>query len=144
MLALEICAEVLAFLRLYDLVPMLTASRSCSLLAQSCMQNIRHWSYPGLYFCVISSWIYMFNCDTAMSFDLHFESANELADFVRTAFRNCVFDYLSMNYHQISSHAIEDVADGIIITKSLELSVEGLDCSRHIIDFIGRFRRIQV
>lgn len=150
MLPTEAFAEVVGFLRLFDLSALVVTNSMCSSLGIKASTFIRWEEFPGLRFLVRDGAIKVLRSLADEDGErwwhtvalLIFANENDTTDFIAAAFPNCIFekvDILSMDILD----GVGRVADSIIVTEYLGFSTTRI-CSDDVLSFVRKFRRVKV
>lgn len=143
MLPAEAFADVVAFLRLFDLSSLAITSAMCSTLAVKASGSIRWEDFSGLQFLIgdnllevtrsqslhvcMNGWAVVwrgYNNDEDAAFDresvatLALKNEIEMAEFVETAFSNCIVGNIFC-FQSKFMDAFGPVADSVVITGAL-------------------------
>ncbi|KAH7707922.1 hypothetical protein AAVH_24840 [Aphelenchoides avenae] len=135
MLTVETFAEVVAFLRLFDLNALVVTNALCSSLAAKTSTVLRREEFPGLLFEIWNKVINVFRCfdtrnDKYGSFRLQFvaglsfPTANDMIEFIDAAFPRCIFEHVTI-YWSADKHVLDTiarVADCVVVNGILHLT----------------------
>ncbi|KAH7695059.1 hypothetical protein AAVH_37887, partial [Aphelenchoides avenae] len=135
MLTVEAFAEVVAFLRLFDLNALVVTNALCSSLATKASTVLRREEFPGLLFEIWNKAINVYRYfdtrnDRYGSFRLQFvagltfRTANDMIEFIDAAFPRCIFEHVTI-YWSADKHVLDAaarVADCVIVKGVLHLT----------------------
>ncbi|KAH7706315.1 hypothetical protein AAVH_26458 [Aphelenchoides avenae] len=125
MLPTEAFAEVVAFLRLFDLSDLAVSNALCSTLAVKASTSIRWEEFPGLNFRITNEQIAVIRRSVSQNMSygklLTFEDETATAEFIAAAFPNCIFDNVEIlrSTSKPIIDAIGRIADSVIVNGTL-------------------------
>lgn len=156
MLPTEVFAEVVAFLRLFDMSALVVTNAPCSSLALNAASGIRCEEFPDLDFYVSDHMIYVCRVHQVhisnqcmerrlkyVAF-LDFQNESTMAEFIAAAFPNCVFMGVGLQRgaSKQTLDAVGRVAGSVIVTEALghyrDMSADDS------ISLVRKFRRLKV
>lgn len=157
MLPFDIFAEVVGFLRHYDLDALLLTDRSRTELAQSAAARIHVFDFGEYMFYFDETSLRVINVAAdggIMSFANHtplvFNSETELMEFIPVALRNCTLRSVDLavgfRRRRMRSiiEAMKEVSHTIVITGGLRFGAGDFPDVSDLADFVGSFRRVRV
>lgn len=151
MLPTKTFADAVAFLRLFDLSPLLVTNSLCSSLAVEASTSLRCEAFPGLAFYVLDRGIAVGTLEGGSAFAtgsmdvifVLFSTDAEIIDFLATALPNCIFEDLEIacdNEHLLD--ALGQVAESVIVRGAFSLPASvGPDDS---IGIVRKLRKVKV
>ncbi|KAH7707648.1 hypothetical protein AAVH_25114 [Aphelenchoides avenae] len=144
MLPNHVFADVVGYLRLYDLDALLLTDARCSGIAHSAASQIRVFDFSEFRFDLYNSSIVIYKLAQAApnSITLNFLNATDLVHFIPAALRNCVLGGLTA-YVKGSFDATTEVADTIIIKGTLTLDAPRFANAQVLVECVVSLRSVQ-
>lgn len=145
MLPTEAFADVVAFLRLFDLSALVVTNALCSTLVVKASTRIRWEEFLGIRVCIENRWIRISRCsDRKHLVSLNFSTETANAEFVAAAFPNCILEdviIMSTSCEPLFD-AIYRVADSFMIKGTLQLPA--LTSPEDSLDLVRKLRDVKV
>ncbi|KAH7715189.1 hypothetical protein AAVH_17409 [Aphelenchoides avenae] len=148
-LPVETFADVVGFLKYYDLGGLKLTNKLLSSVAQKCAGAIRLFDFSDFEFYVFDTWITVYRLksdgDTSWVCVLKLNSEKNLAEFISDAFRNCTIGRLILGVrHEHVVNAFKFVPETVVVAGILDLRFGFLEKEQEFYEFVGSFRRLKV
>ncbi|KAH7704367.1 hypothetical protein AAVH_28443 [Aphelenchoides avenae] len=144
-LPLETIADVVGFLRYYDLGGLKLANKIFSAAATHCAAAIRLFDFSDFAFYVYDGHIAVFRLDATYLCSLELTSGESLSDFVSEAFRNCTVGQLQLGMrHAHIFRAISSIARTITVANKLRVNLACDENVQELLEFVDSFCRVKV